>query len=214
MLSSRMRSYELAARMQLSVPEVSNINGEPEHIRRQYGMGESRTEDAGRRCLLARRLLERGVRFVQLLNGTNVFGEGEGNWDGHKRIKKQYDVHGRIFDQPTAALLRDLKQRGLLERTLVVFGTEFGRTPGAQGNGRDHHPQGFTCWLAGGGIKAGITHGATDELGYYAVEHPHYVADIHATVLHQLGLNSHRLEVPGRKRIDFHRGQPIQQIIA
>ena len=118
------------------------------------------------------------------------------------------------MDQPISGLLKDLKQRGLLDSTLVVFGTEFGRTPGAQGTGRDHHPQGFTCWLAGGGIKGGITHGATDELGFYAVDNPHYVTDVHATVLHQLGLDSHKLEIPGRKRLDIHRGLPIDDIIA
>ena len=161
-------------------------------------------------------MVEKGVRFIQLYHGTG----SAGTWDAHSDIKRKYDIETPKVDKPIAGLLKDLKQRGLLNSTLVVFGTEFGRTPGAQpGNettppGRDHHPQGFTCWLAGGGIKGGVTHGVTDELGFYAVENPHYVTDIHATVLHQLGLDSHQLEIPGRKRIDIHRGQPIKEIIA
>ena len=139
---------------------------------------------------------------------------GAGSWDAHSDIKKNYDVEAPKVDQPIAGLLKDLKQRGMLDNTLVVFGTEFGRTPGAQGTGRDHHPQGFTVWLAGGGIRPGVIHGATDELGFYATEHPHYVTDIHATVLHQLGLSPAKLDIPGRKRLDIHHGSPIKEIIS
>ena len=129
------------------------------------------------------------------------------------------DILSRVIaasqvDLPIAGLLKDLKQRGLLEETLVVWGTEFGRTPGAQGDGRDHHPQGFCAWLAGGGIKGGVVHGATDQLGFHAIEQRHYVTDVHATVLHQLGLDARRLEMPGRRRLDIDYGQPIREILA
>jgi uncharacterized protein (DUF1501 family) len=162
-------------------------------------------------CLLARRLVERGVRFVQLYHGSG----GGGSWDAHSNLK---DNHGKLspqVDQPIAALLRDLKQRGLLDETIVVWATEFGRTPGEEGTqGRDHHPYGFSCWLAGGGIKGGLAHGSTDEIGFHAVEHRHYVTDIHATVLTQLGLNPRSLEVPGHKRLEIEFGQPIREIMA
>jgi uncharacterized protein (DUF1501 family) len=150
------------------------------------------------------------VRFVQLFHG----GGGGGDWDAHSEIKSNHSQLAEQVDQPIAGLLKDLKQRGLLEETLVVFGTEFGRSPGAQGTGRDHHPQGFCAWLAGGGIKGGITHGRTDELGFHAVEDRHYVTDIHATVLKQLGLDSRRLELPGRKRLDMDHGTAISELIA
>jgi uncharacterized protein (DUF1501 family) len=159
---------------------------------------------------VARRLVERGVRFVQLFHG----GGGGGAWDAHAHNKSNHTNLSAEVDKPIAGLLKDLKRRGMLEETIVVWGTEFGRTPGAQGTGRDHHPQGFSAWLAGGGIKGGVVHGATDELGFYGVENPHYVTDIHATVLRQLGLDPMKLEVPGRKRIDLDRGQPILDIIA
>ena len=139
-----------------------------------------------RNCLLARRLLERGVRFVQLFNGAYAMGEGVGNWDGHKTLKTQYDVHGPILDQPAAALLNDLKARGLLDDTLVVWTTEFGRMPTFQkgASGRDHNPKGFTVWLAGAGVKRGFSYGATDEFGYQAVENVTTIYDLHATILH------------------------------
>ena len=150
------------------------------------------------------------MRFVQLFHG----GGGGGEWDAHADIKANHGKLANQVDQPIAGLLRDLKQRGLLDETLVVFGTEFGRTPGAEGTGRDHHPQGFSAWLAGGGIKGGIAHGATDELGFHAVEHRHYVTDIHATVMQLMGLDSYRLEIPGRKRLEIDHGQSIGEIIA
>lgn len=210
-LRARIRSYELAAGMQTAVPRIMNFSGETAHTQSLYGLDEAHSRPFGRQCLAARRLVENGVRFVQLYHGAG----SAGTWDGHSDMKRKYDIEAPKVDKPIAGLLRDLKQRGLLDTTLVVFGTEFGRTPGAQGGtGRDHHPQGFMCWLAGGGIRGGITHGATDELGFYAVEDPHYVTDVHATVLHQLGIDPRHLGVPGRKRIDAHRGKPITEIIA
>lgn len=197
-LAARVASYELAARMQLSVPEVGDLSGEPDHIRRQYGADDQNPLKAAfaRNCLLARRLLEKGVRFVQLFNGAyQTGGEGVSNWDGHKQLEKQYAVHGPVLDQPVAGLLSDLKQRGLLDETLVVWCTEFGRMPTFQkgASGRDHNPAGFTVWLAGAGVKAPFTYGATDEFGYKAVENVSTVYDFHATVLHLLGLDHKRL---------------------
>jgi hypothetical protein len=209
-LTARIRSYELAAGMQAAVPDIMRLDRETEATRRLYGIDQEHSREFGTQCLAARRMVEQGVRFIQIYHGTG----SAGSWDAHSDIKKKYDVEAPKVDQPIAGLLRDLKQRGMLDNTLVVFGTEFGRTPGAQGTGRDHHPQGFTCWLAGGGIKPGVIHGATDELGFYAIEHPHYVTDIHATVLHQLGLDPAKLDVPGRKRLDLHRGSPIKEIIS
>jgi hypothetical protein len=201
-LAARIASYELAARMQLSVPEVADLSGEPAHILRLYGAepGGSKVSETraayARNCILARRLIEKGVRFVQLFNGAyQTGGEGVSNWDGHKELFKQYSMHGPVLDQPTAALLLDLKQRGLLEDTLVVWCTEFGRMPtfqkGAQG--RDHNPNGFTCWLAGAGVKKGFSYGATDEFGYKAVDQIVTVHDFHATILYLLGLDHERL---------------------
>lgn len=197
-LSARIASYELAARMQLSVPEVTDLSTESEATLRMYGADDSQNfVKAGfaRNCILARRLLEQGVRFVQLFNGAYAMGEGVGNWDGHKSLKVQYDVHGPIMDQPVAALLKDLKQRGMLEDTLVVWCTEFGRMPTFQAgaSGRDHNPEGFTCWLAGAGVKKGFSYGATDEFGYKATENVMDVYDFHATILHLLGLNHERV---------------------
>ena len=209
-LRARIKSYELAFQMQASVPETLELEKETEATRRLYGMDRAECKAFGQQCLVARRLVERGVRFVQLFHG----GGGGGEWDAHSDIKGN---HGRLsaqVDQPIAGLLMDLKQRGLLDETLVVFGTEFGRSPGAQDSGRDHHPQGFCAWLAGGGIKGGIQHGATDELGFHAVEERHYVTDIHATVMQLMGLDSRRLEVPGRKRLEMDHGAPIRQILA
>ena len=156
------------------------------------------------RCLTARRLVERGVRFVQLYDD---------GWDAHSKLKSNHSTRINAVDQPIAALLRDLKQRGMLDETLVVWGTEFGRTPGAErSDGRDHHPYGFSVWLAGGGIRRGITHGATDELGFHAVENRHYITDLHATVLQQLGLDARKLELPGHKRLEIDFGKPIADI--
>jgi hypothetical protein len=196
-LSARIASYELAARMQLSAPEVSDLSREPQTIHDLYGTGDANPTLAGfaRNCLLARRLLERGVRFVQLFNGAYAMGEGVGNWDGHRQLKTDYDKHGPILDRPAAALLTDLKARGLLDDTLVVWSTEFGRMPtfqqGAQG--RDHNPKGFTVWLAGAGVKKAFSYGATDEFGYRAVENVATIYDFHATILHLLGLEHERL---------------------
>jgi uncharacterized protein (DUF1501 family) len=163
-------------------------------------------------CLTARRLVERGVRFVQLFHGSNG---GAGNWDAHSGLRQGHAAQCAQVDRPIAGLLKDLKQSGLLDETVVVWATEFGRTPGAEGgDGRDHHPYGFSVWMAGGGIKGGVVHGATDELGFHAVEHRHYVTDIHATVLNQLGLDSRRLEIPGHKRLEIDFGRPIREILA
>jgi uncharacterized protein (DUF1501 family) len=177
-----------------------------------YGLEGKETQEFGRQCLVARRLVEQGVRFVQIFHGSNG---GAGAWDAHGGLKKGHTELCKQVDQPIAGLLKDLKQRGMLDETLVVWGSEFGRTPGAQNaDGRDHHPFGFSVWLAGGGIKRGVVHGATDELGYHAVEARHYVTDLHATVLDQLGLDPRRLEVPGRKRLEIDYGTPMRAIIA
>jgi len=209
-LRARIKSYELAFQMQTSVPETLQLDKESNATRTLYGIDRSESRVFGEQCLAARRLVERGVRFVQLFNG----GGGGGDWDAHSDIKGNHSKLAAQIDRPVAGLLQDLKQRGLLKDTLVVFGTEFGRSPGAEGTGRDHHPQAFCAWLAGGGIKAGITHGVTDELGFHAVEDRHYVTDIHATVLSCLGLDSHKLEVPGRKRLEMDHGEVITQILA
>ena len=179
------------------------------YLKQAYGLDQPVTQPFGQLCLSARRLVERGVRFVQVFHG----GGGGGAWDAHSAIKKNHSDLAEEVDLPVAGLLRDLKRRGLLDETLVVFGTEFGRSPGAEGTGRDHHPQGFCAWLAGGGVKGGVQHGVTDELGYHAVEDRHYVTDIHATALHQLGLDSHRLEIPGRKRLEIDHGEVIREIL-
>jgi hypothetical protein len=220
-LVARVASYELAAKFQLRAAEVSDLGRESTATRQAYGVDDSDTIKAGfaRNCLLARRLLERGVRFVQLFNGTNAMGEGIGNWDGHKAIVKQYDIHGPILDRPVAALLKDLKSRGLLSETLVVFVTEFGRMPTFQkgANGRDHNPKGFTVWLAGAGVKRAFSHGATDEFGYQAVENVCTIYDLHATILHLLGLDHERLSYYHngieRRLTDVH-GQVIREILA
>ena len=211
-LRARIRSYELAFRMQTAVPDVVRFNDESELTRRQYGLDQSETKAFGQQMLTARRLVERGVRFVQVYHGSNG---GAGQWDSHTGLKANHSKLCRQTDQPIAALLKDLKQRGLLDETLVVWATEFGRTPGAQSsNGRDHHPYGFSVWMAGGGIRGGITHGATDELGFHAVENRHYVTDIHATLLHQLGLDPHKLVVEGRQRLEKDFGHVIHEILA
>ncbi len=209
-LRARIKSYELAFQMQTAIPETLQMEKETEATRKLYGMDNNATRSFGEQCLAARRLVERGVRFVQIFHG----GGGGGAWDAHSEIKSNHTSLAEQVDKPIGGLLKDLKQRGMLKDTLVVFGTEFGRTPAAQDTGRDHHPQGFCAWMAGGGVKGGIQHGATDELGFYAVENRHYVTDIHATALHLMGLDSHRLEVPGRRRLAIDHGQPIKEIIA
>jgi hypothetical protein len=209
-LRARIRSYELAAGMQTAIPETLQFTQETEATRRLYGMNEMTTQPFGQLCLGARRLVERGVRYVQLFHG----GGGGGAWDAHSGIRANHSNLSAQVDLPIAGLLKDLKQRGMLEDTLVVWGTEFGRSPGAQGDGRDHHPMGFCAWLAGGGVKGGVVHGATDELGFYAVENRHYITDVHATVMHLLGIDARRLEVPGRRRLDIDYGTPIREIMA
>jgi uncharacterized protein (DUF1501 family) len=211
-MQARIKSYELAARMQLAVPEVLRFADETPSTHALYGLDQKETAEFGQQCLAARRLVERGVRFVQIFHGSNG---GAGAWDAHSNLKQGHTGLCKQVDRPIAALLTDLKRRGLLDETLVVWGSEFGRTPGAEGaDGRDHHPYGFSVWLAGGGIRGGVVHGATDELGFHAVENRHYVTDLHATVLQQLGLDSRRLEIPGRKRLEMDFGRPIREIIA
>lgn len=220
-LSARIASYELAARMQISAVEVSDLERETPATLDAYGVNDANKLKArfAKNCLLARRLLERGVRFVQLFNGAYAMGEGVGNWDGHKALLEQYRVHAPILDQPCAALIRDLKQRGLLAETVVAFVTEFGRMPTFQkgASGRDHNPHGFTVWLTGAGVKAGFSLGSTDEFGYKAVESVATIYDLHATLLHLLGLNHERLTYYHsgleRRLTDVH-GHVIQEILA
>jgi len=197
-LAARIGAYELAARMQLSAPEVADLRRESAATLRFYGADSANPLKAGyaRNCILARRLLERGVRFVQLYCGAHASAvDGFLNWDAHKTLRADYERHAPIMDQPTAALLQDLKRRGLLADTLVLWTTEFGRMPTHQQGsaGRDHNPYGFTAWLAGAGVKAGTSYGATDEFGYRAEEKSCTIYDFHATVLHLLGLDHERL---------------------
>jgi hypothetical protein len=200
-LNARIESYELAYRMQLHAPEVTDLSTESEATKQAYGLDWDTTKHFGRNCLLARRLVERGVRFVQVYSGGN---QGPSAWDAHNDLVNNHSRQCAQTDQPVAALLADLKQRGLLDRTLVIWGGEFGRLPTHQGNkGRDHNPFGFTMWLAGGGIKGGHIHGATDEFGYRAAENKVHVHDLHATVLHQLGLDHERLTYQ-------HQGRPFR----
>lgn len=209
--AARIASYEMAFRMQKSVPEVMNFSTETEETKKLYGLDLPHCKEFAGQLLAARRLVERGVRFVQIQHGAG----GAGVWDAHGGLKANHEKNALAVDQPIGGLLIDLERRGLLEDTLVIFATEFGRTPGSQGaDGRDHHPFGFSVWMAGGGIKGGVVHGATDELGYHAVEDRHYVTDIHATILRQLGLDSRKLEIPGRKRLVIDHGNPIPQILA
>lgn len=222
-LAARISSYELAARMQLTVPEVSDLSTETAATFQMYGADDSGNPIKAafaRNCILARRLVEKGVRFVQLFNGAyQTGGEGVSNWDGHKQLETQYNKHGPVMDQPTAALLRDLKQRGLLKDTLVVWCTEFGRMPTFQAgaSGRDHNPEGFTAWLAGAGVKAPFSYGATDEFGYRAVEKVSTVYDFHATILHLLGLNHERLTFYHNgieRRLTNVHGHVIKEMLA
>ncbi|MFN0055425.1 MAG: DUF1501 domain-containing protein [Planctomycetales bacterium] len=211
-LQARIRSYELAFRMQAAVPETLDLATETVETQALYGLDQPHTQTAGRRLLAARRLVERGVRFVQ------AYASPYGVWDSHQQLKKLHEQRCGEVDKPVAGLLKDLKRRGLLDDVAVVFCTEFGRTPAVEENGttdgRDHHPHGFTIWIAGGGVKRGYVHGATDELGYHAQGAGHYVTDLHATVLHLLGLDSRRLEFPGRKRLEIDYGRVIEDILA
>lgn len=212
-IAARSKAYELAARMQLAAPPLVDFSNEPESVTKLYGIGQKETEEFGRQLLLARRLAENGVRFIQVCHA----GGGNGAWDAHGDINS-HEPLCRATDQPIAGLLQDLKQRGMLDETLVVWTTEFGRTPWSQNTtGRDHNPRGYTSWLAGGGIKGGTVHGATDEVGYKAVENPHYYSDLNATILHQMGIDHRKLEVTvvGRPvRLVEEESAPITAILA
>ncbi|HSI33410.1 MAG TPA: DUF1501 domain-containing protein [Tepidisphaeraceae bacterium] len=221
-LTARIRSYELAARMQLAVPEVTDLAGESESTREMYGLNGAETADFGRACLLARRLAERGVRFVQLFSG-GTFGSPRRNWDGHEDMVKNHAQEALRIDQPVAALLTDLRQRGMLDDTLVLFTTEFGRTPFTQsaanvvGKGRDHNQYGFSVWLAGGGSKPGTAYGATDDVGWKSVVNPTPWHDFHATVLHLLGIDHERLTYYHngiRRRLTNVHGEVVKGIVA
>ena len=193
-LAARIRSYELAARMQASIPEVIDFSGEAEEVKQLYGLDSSASQGFARNCLLARRLLERGVRFVQVYHGGGD--GGVNNWDAHSDVQGNHSREAKTMDKPVAGLLKDLKARGMLKDTLVIWTTEFGRTPVTQGlgqTGRDHHPQVFTCWLAGAGLKPGFGYGASDEVGYQPGENTVTIYDFHATILHLLGLDHKRL---------------------
>jgi len=216
-LEARIRSYELAAKLQVSAPEVLDVAGESEATRNLYGLDEPVTEDFGRRCLIARRLLERGVRFIQVWSGADN-GHPRRNWDSHEDIAKDHGDMGAGMDKPAAALIRDLKARGLLADTIVYWTTEFGRMPCSQGSkGRDHNPFTFTSWLAGGGVKGGVTYGSSDEWSYKADGNPIYCYDLHATVLHLLGLDHEKLTFRhngiDRRLTDVH-GRVIREVLA
>ena len=212
-IRARIKSYELAFGMQSAVPESLDMAAETKETQELYGLDNKTTEVYGRRLLAARRLAERGVRY------SLVYLSGYGEWDSHRDLKKNHARSCARVDKPIAGLLKDLKRRGMYDDTLVVCCTEFGRTPGLEGGtdqstGRDHHPHGFTVWFGGAGVKRGYTYGRTDELGFHAVENPHYVTDIHATVLHLLGLDTRRLNIPGRKRLEVDYGRPIHGILS
>jgi hypothetical protein len=218
-LAGRIRAYELAARMQLSAPEATDISGEPAEIRAKYGLDDPVTRDYGYNCLLARRLVERGVRCIHLYNGGH-FGAPRINWDGHEDIRANHSKGAAVMDKPTAALIHDLKQRGLLDQTLVAWTTEFGRLPISEGigeGGRDHNPEGFTAFMAGPGLRKGASYGSTDELGYKAAQDPVTIYDFHATILHLLGLDHRRLtwyhNGLQRRLTDVH-GHVIEKILS
>ncbi len=199
-LAARVESYELAYRLQAEAPEAVDITNETPDTLKMYGVGQQPTDEFGRNCLVARRLVERGVRFVQLYSGG---GHLEETWDAHESIEKNHGQHGAEVDQPIAALLSDLEQRGLLDETLVVWGGEFGRMPFSEGQGapgRNHNPYGFSMWLAGGGVRGGMTYGSTDELGFAAAENKVHLHDIHATILHLMGVDHEALTY-------FHQGR-------
>ena len=216
-LEARIHSYEMAAKLQVSAPEVLDISGESEATKKLYGLDEKISADFGQSCLVARRLLERGVRFIQLWSGADN-GFPRRNWDSHEDLVKDHGGMAKGMDQPAAALIKDLKARGLLDDTIVYWTTEFGRMPCSQGaKGRDHNPFSFTSWLAGGGVKGGTTYGASDEWSYKAAEHPIYCYDVHATVLHLLGIDHKRLTFRhnglDRRLTDVH-GAVIHEIVS
>jgi hypothetical protein len=218
-LAARVRSYELAARMQVSIPEAVKFSDETEETKRLYGLDDRASEGFGRNCLLARRLLERGVRFVQLFNG-GAFGSPRINWDAHEDLVENHTKQAAVMDRPVAGLLKDLKRRGMLDDTLVIWNTEFGRTPftqGVNGKGRDHHQLAFTCWLAGAGLKRGFGYGASDEVGYQPAENAVTVYDFHATILRLLGLDHKRLTYyhnGTRRRLTDVHGEVVEDIFA
>ncbi len=222
-LAARIKSYELAAKMQLAVPNVADLSKETLKTKAMYGIDEPTTSDCGTRCLLARRLLEKGVRFVQIYSGGPIGGNPRTSWDAHENVLQNHGSEAARIDKPVAALVRDLKQRGMLDDTLVLFTTEFGRTPFTQsagnvlGTGRDHNKYGFSCWLAGAGLKPGTAFGATDELGWKAVEHPVTWHDFHATVLHLLGINHEKLTYYHngiQRRLTNVHGEIVKGILA
>ncbi|NNF42191.1 MAG: DUF1501 domain-containing protein, partial [Phycisphaerales bacterium] len=217
-LAARIASYELAYRMQQHAPEAVDLSKETEETKRLYGLDRDRTRDFGRKCLLARRLVERGVRFIQIYSGGN---HDDNNWDAHGDLVKNHEYHAGNTDRPVAGLLKDLKRRGLLDSTLVIWGGEFGRQPTAEyaeGTGRDHNAYGFTMWMAGGGIRGGVSVGETDELGNQAVVDRFHVKQLHATVLHQLGLDPNGLSYfyggLDQKLVGVEGAEPIASIIA
>ncbi|HQX51729.1 MAG TPA: DUF1501 domain-containing protein [Planctomycetaceae bacterium] len=211
-LEARILSYEMAAHMQMTAPDAIDLEDEPAHVKTMYGMDQKETEVYGRQCLLARRLVERGVRFIQLYSGAGS------KWDSHSNIESNHSRLCLGVDQPIAALIADLKQRGLLEETLVIWGGEFGRTPMSEkGTGRDHNPTGFTMWMAGGGVKGGQTIGATDEVGLYAVEDKLHVHDIHATTMTLLGMDHTKVVYmhKGRpERVDLNEGHVHSELVS
>ena len=216
-LASHIANYELAYKMQEHAPEAVDLQTENQETLDLYGVGNVKTDDFGRRCLIARRLVERGVRCIQLYSGGS---HNDANWDAHGDLEKNHNKHAGATDQPIAALLKDLKRRGLLDSTLVVWGGEFGRQPTAEyakGTGRDHNSFGFTMWMAGGGIKGGVSVGATDEIGSAAVERPLDVKHMHATVLHQLGIDPNRLSYfysgLDQKLVGVEHVEPIREIV-
>lgn len=216
-LAARIESYELAYRMQSAAPEAVDLHSEPEHIKELYGLNDKRTEVFGRQCLMARRMVERGVRFIQIYSGGAHI---DSTWDAHNDLVTNHSLHAGETDKPIAGLIKDLKQRGLLDDTLIVWGGEFGRQPTAEyavGTGRDHNAYGFTMWMAGGGIKGGVSVGQTDELGSAAVEDPFKVKHLHATILHQMGLDPNRLTYfyggLNQKLVGVEGAEPIKQII-
>ena len=212
--SARVNAYDLAFKMQTEAPEVLDLAREPRETLDLYGIDQAATNDYGRRCLLARRLVEQGVRFVCVVAGG---GAGNQQWDAHADIEENHRRKAAETDRPVAGLLKDLKRRGLLDTTLVVWGGEFGRSPEAEGGkGRDHHNLGFSMWMAGGGIKGGTVVGATDAIGLRAIEKPYHFRDIHTTILHQLGLDQNKLTYPhlGRnERLTFVEGKVIEEIV-
>jgi hypothetical protein len=216
-LAARIASFELAFNMQKHAPEAVDLSRESETTKELYGIGGERTSDFGRKCLLARRLVERGVRFIQIYSGG---GHNDDNWDAHSDIVKNHSFHAGNTDKPIAGLIKDLKERGLLESTLIVWGGEFGRQPTAEydkGTGRDHNAYGFTMWMAGGGIRGGVSVGATDELGSAAVEDRFHVKNLHATILTQLGLDPNRLSYfysgLDQKLVGVEPVEPIRKLL-